>query len=143
MGLQRQADGLVVADHLLRQGRRRQRQGRRAIRLLHPHGREQRRGGGPGQALGGPQGRATGEVQGAQGVGGGQGVQGRGGQPCAGPQVVDIGEGPAGRPRRGDRHRPLLAEPVQLAKAQAQGQGGPSEHLSRREREGPARSAGG
>src|SRR5690606_13317553 len=79
--LQRQPQGLIVANHLL--ARRERRQGRRrgSVVLFQNHGLEQRRRAG-GRAPGRPQPLTTRQRQRSQGVGRGQPVQGPRGQAC-------------------------------------------------------------
>ena len=120
MALQRQADGLVIAHHLL--GRRQDRQGcgRAAVGLVEPHGLEQGRGRRRGRAPGRPQPLPARQVQRATGVGLGQPVQRRGRQGDASAQVVEVGEG-AILTRLHDRLGPDLLEPVNGAHPEPEG----------------------
>ncbi len=120
MALQGEAQGLVVVDHLLRRIGARQGLGRRLVAFVQARGGKQGRGRRARQALGRPQPLAARQLQGAQRIGGGQGVERGGWQVGPGAQVVDGGERPLGAGGR-QAQGPFLAEAVDAPQAQAHG----------------------
>ena len=120
MALQRQAEGLVVADHLLGRGQHRQGRGRAAVGLIQPHGLEQGRRRRRGRAPGRPDALPPGQIERPVSIRLGQPVQRRRGQGSAAAQVVEVEEG-AVCPRCHDRLGPVPAEAVDGAHPQPQG----------------------
>jgi len=125
--LQREPHRLVVSDDLLRQRHERQRDGRLLAQFAGLGGGEERQGLVVWQAAHGPERLAAVEPKRTEGVGIGEQPHRTARQIGPAHQFLDIGIAPA--PPRRDAQPPFLAEAVDLAEAETQGEAGMDSRL--------------